>query len=346
MKEGIIDENERMKEILKTLTEALETFRISKTAEKKDQPADVDVDVDVDVNVDLDQLEGMLLELRDIVEQIDYARAFGAMKGLPFLLGCVQERQSVPKTIRLACLGILATLCQNNPPLQMELLELGSIKILSDLFFIESSYNEDVDGTLRAKIVQAISANVRNHDMAEQVFCRVEQASSLLETALDASQQQQQQQQSPDVLRKRALFFLRALVTSDSATRQRLVTFSKCIDLIMTQHYLGADVNFEIRELSLELLNQILEQKRSVNTILGKQNYISQTATDRIQAIQVLTGEEREYASEELNLWEQLIAKLSTAERDEPETEESPTQTLLLTNSGSSQIPLPEELPQ
>lgn len=331
MKEGIIDENERMKEILIDLTSALEVYKgISEGKEELKQP-------------DQDELKDLLGELRDIVEQIDYARAFAAMKGFPFLLGCAQERTAVPRAIRIACLGVVATMCQNNPPLQMDLLEMGSIKILSDLYFKESPTEEatdvDADGKMRARIVQALSANVRNHATAEQVFCSVQQAPSLMETALGVHNGRPHHQ-TPLNLRKRALFFLRALITSDSSDRERVQLFANSIQHIVDTH-LDAEQNFEIRELSLELLNQILEQKLSVNVVLDNRINLTRTGAERTTEIESLTGEDLEFAQVELQHWQTLISNLESAEPDQPQSQP----TLLLANTSSLPAP-PETLPQ
>ena len=81
MAEGIIDENERMKTILKEVTAQMESWRTNASDCSRE---------------DEDTVEDLLDELRFIVEQIDYARAFQAMGGLSFLLGCVQRIESIP----------------------------------------------------------------------------------------------------------------------------------------------------------------------------------------------------------------------------------------------------------
>lgn len=123
MSEGIIDEGKRMKFILEEATKAMEYYR-SKAMAK--DPSDVS-----DPPISDEDLEGLLQELRDIVEQIDYARAFCSLQGLPFLIGCIDESQTIPENIRMICGGIISTMCQNNPPVQKQLLELGAIKSLS-----------------------------------------------------------------------------------------------------------------------------------------------------------------------------------------------------------------------
>jgi hsp70-interacting protein len=125
MKEGIIDENERMKQILKRVAEGLEEIRSNTTSlpavaeeEEEQQPiATIAATTTANTEELQDEIEGLLQELRDIVEQIDYARAFAAMKGLAFLIGAVTQKE-VPTAIKASCLGVLATMAQNNPPIQ------------------------------------------------------------------------------------------------------------------------------------------------------------------------------------------------------------------------------------
>ena len=306
MKDGILDENERMKVILARMTSAMEVFQSRGTG------------------VDLEELEDLLLELRDIVEQIDYARAFCSLQGLPFLLGCIQEREAVPASIRLACLGIIATMCQNNPPVQLQLLELGSIKTLSDLFFFDPSDKN------KARILQAMSANVRNHEIAEVVFSRLEQAPLIFEQGL----------QGELVLQKRTLFFLRALTTSDTADQARVRRFSPSVARA-ADHFLLEDVDVELRELTLELLNVILEQKKSVNFLLGeRKDCIAALGVRRLSALSKLDGEDKEFACHEVEQWEKLLVHLAQAEPDaaQPEGDE-----VLLIEPGQ---PEPENLPQ
>jgi hsp70-interacting protein len=305
MKDGILDENERMKVILSRMTKAIEIFQ------------------DGGTGVDLEELDDLLLELRDIVEQIDYARAFCSLQGLPFLLGCIQERQAVPESIRLACLGIIATMCQNNPPVQLQLLELGSIKILSDLFFLDPSDKN------KARILQAMSANVRNHELAEEVFSRLEQAPQIFEQGL----------QGQLLLQKRTLFFLRALTTSDTADQARVRRFSPSLARA-ADHFLPDEVDVELRERTLELLNVILEQKKSVNFLLGeRKNCIVALGVRRVSALRKLEGEDKEFAVNEVEQWEKLLVHLARAEPDtlRPEGE------VLLIEPGLHE---PETLPQ
>lgn len=236
MKNGIIDEGDRMKEILQQLATAMESYQ--QLHQQNDD--DDDAEATTSTTPDLPHFLELCEELRDICEQIDYARAFMSLQGLTFLLGAIQQTSVLPQQLREAFLGILATCCQNNPPVQMELLEKGALSTLSDLFFVE-----DTPTKMRAKIVQAMSATIRNHAVGEQVFEALPQATLVIQQGLleevqtpnttagndvDASQQastssRQQQQQ----LQMRTLFLLRAFVTSDTSNQCRVAKFQTCI---------------------------------------------------------------------------------------------------------------------
>jgi hsp70-interacting protein len=289
MREGIIDENERMKVILEQVTNAFEIWiaRVDDSNSNEQQAVEPDVDKLID----------LLQELRDIVEQIDYARAFCSLKGLPFLLGCISEQKAIPTSIRASCLGILATLCQNNPPVQVLLLELGSLKVLSDLFF------SDPDDMIRTRVVQAASANVRSHDQAEEIFCQLPQSVPLIEAGLQDSE--------PFALRQRTLFFLRALITSDTSTASRVHQFESCVTYVM-QHYLLESSPQELREMALALVNQLLEQGMDINCCLRHKDQVLILADQRLTALRGETSDERDFYVEREE-WEQLLVNMNRA---------------------------------
>jgi hsp70-interacting protein len=303
MRDGIVNENERMKDILKQVTDQLDTWKNAKYSAQQD----------------VDNMLDLLQELRDIVEQIDFARAFTAMKGLPFLLGCIQEETiPIPTSVKIMCLGLIATLCQHNPPVQKELLELGSLRVLCDLFNkFTMQPDKDTSGEMRARIMQAISANVRSYDMAEDLFFRLPQAPDLLLVGLGASMPA-----PPLIVRKRTLFFLRALVTSDAATRDRLERFHLCLHYVMdriillpdSDRFLTADV--ELVEMALALIQQILEQRIAVNTILSKKKELASVAVRRIADLRTRTGEDRADVEIELEAWERILSLLADAKPD------------------------------
>ena len=291
MKEGIIDENERMKEILKRVTEGLDDIQAAGQEQREEGLQQQD------------EMEDLLQELRDIVEQIDYARAFMAMKGLTFLLGAVTQKE-VPKQIQMSCLGVLATMAQHNPPIQKELLEMGAIKTLSEVF----QDTPEEDSAYRARVMQAVSAAVRSHELAEGVFCGVEQSRHLILEGLHGK----------EGLQKRTLFLLRALITSDTATRERVRLFAHSIAYVADQFVLSK-CSPEIREMAVALLEQILEQKKSVNTVLDRKNALVAEGVKRVAALRALTGKEKDFTSIEIEHWEGLLMQLSRATPDGPE---------------------------
>eukprot|EP00571_Detonula_confervacea_P014601 CAMPEP_0172308832 /NCGR_PEP_ID=MMETSP1058-20130122/9312_1 /TAXON_ID=83371 /ORGANISM="Detonula confervacea, Strain CCMP 353" /LENGTH=402 /DNA_ID=CAMNT_0013021341 /DNA_START=23 /DNA_END=1231 /DNA_ORIENTATION=+ len=336
MSEGIIDEGERMKSILKDVTGGLEimlganiTADGSGDGESKQEEKRKELEED-------EMLE-LLQELRDIVEQIDYARAFMAMGGIPFLLGCATYHaaesaadRTIPKSIRKGALGVLSTMCQNNPPVQLSLLEHGHMPQLIQLFFDYTTGNDcgnDGDDSIREKVVQALSASIRGHSMAEHIFCQNEQGKVMLQLGLGM---QQKAPKPSSQLRKRSLFLLRALLTSDDATNERHELFQDVISFICT-HEINEEweEDAEIREMSLSMLSQLLlhnpaqskqssSQERVSKTILQHKNYIGGLGVNRIQAIRNLKegSEEREYATLELEEWERMMVALAEAENE------------------------------
>jgi len=333
MKEGIIDENERMKTILKEVTCRMDQWK----QQSQELSSSSWLYQDEKLQEESDHVEDLLQELRDIVEHIDYARAFAAMKGLVFLLGCAEERKCIPVTTRTLCLGILSTLAQHNPAVQKELLELGAIRKLSDLFFVENncatSSSHDGDGKLRSKIMQAISAIVRSHDLGEAVFCRLEQAKPLIEAGLILRKDHEgaTPQPLPAVLVKRTLFFLRALVTSDTADFDRVRQFSSCINLAVDQYLLPLQVGEnkkisdyfgnetgEICEMVLVLVEQILEQTKSVDCLMIRQDALVAASVPHIATLRHTiasedSSDDSENAAVQLQHWERVLALMANA---------------------------------
>lgn len=373
MKEGIIDENERMKVILQQVTEVMSEWK-----EKQQTAAPPPPNFDFDAE-QVDQVQGLLQELRDIVEQIDYARAFCALGGLEFLLGTLLSLQNdsssssakIPDSIVELGSGILATLSTNNPPVQMQLLEMGSIRILTNAYFscdsmttpttttattinIESNNdNRKARSRLQSRILQAMSAIVRSHATAEQVFCETAQATPLLQHCLgvrveqtedaangtsDETTHQQQQQPAPPLeLQQRGLFFLRALVISDTSTPERIQRFGPCITTVMDRFVLGDsqhdnhdELFVQLREMTLAMIQQLLEASSSNDSpfsscppvLWTRKDALGARGVQRVTALRTAlstTNNENddEYTraqyQSELNHWEAILVLLARA---------------------------------
>mmetsp|Transcript_5989 Transcript_5989/g.7363 ORF Transcript_5989/g.7363 Transcript_5989/m.7363 type:complete len:366 (+) Transcript_5989:70-1167(+) len=314
MKDGIIDEGERMKFILKEMADALDVMKAKSEGDK-----------DIQEKLSEDDMEDLLQELRDIVEQIDYARAFAAMKGIPFLLGCASERKFVPRSIRAACLGIVATMCQNNPAVQLQMLEEGSIPKLANIYFAEFPTEnksdeelDEIDGLLRTKAVQALSASIRQHATAEDLLCLNEDACKMIESALGMhGANETLPGPTPIALRKRSLFFLHALITSDTSSAERVRLFNRSIAYV-ADNFIdpSTESNSEIREMSISFLDQILKQKKSVNAVLSRKAFLAGLGVKQISTLRKLEGDEREFAAMELENWESLMLELARATPD------------------------------
>jgi len=309
MSEGIIDEGERMKSILKDLTDSLEMMLGSNDSSKQEEKLK---------ELDEDEMLELLQELRDIVEQIDYARAFMSLGGIQFLLGCATYHappggNTVPKSLRKASLGVLSTMCQNNPPVQLSLLEHGHMPQLIGLFFDYSNGNDqgnDVDDSIREKVVQALSASIRGHSMAEHIFCKNDQGLMMLKLGLGM---QSSGPKSSAQLRKRSLFLLRALLTSDDATDERYTQYQGIISFICTHVVVNKEWEDEAenREMAVSILAQLLSKEGAVakQEILKHKVNLGVVGLKRIQEIRSLEegSEERDYATLELEAWEQLM---------------------------------------
>ena len=226
-------------------------------------------------------------------------------------------------------------------------MELGAIRNLSDLFFIENncaiSSANDRDGKLRGKIIQAISAIVRSHDLGEAVFCRLDQAVPLIQAGLLSSMQvrvaavgedneaEATPLSSPTVLVKRTLFFLRALVTSDAADCERVRQFSSCIGWTVDKYLLTAQKEEsnetsdyeteEICEMALAMVEQILEQAKSVDCILSRKEALVSASVQRITALRAVSAtvdsnDNLANAVVQLQHWENVLALLARAVPD------------------------------
>ena len=316
MKDGIIDEGERMKEILRDLTDALEGMLGQTNEEEKKKELTED-----------DMLD-LFDELRDIVEQIDYARAFMSLGGVKFLLGCATTEVDIPKSIRKSALSVLSTMCQNNPPVQLNLLEVGHMPQLIQLFFdyTPSSDNKYTgDDTIREKVVQALSASIRGHSMAEHIFCKNEQGKLMLRLGIGLEAAIDKSQPTPSAqLRKRSLFLLRALLTADEATPEQTNHYKSLVSFVCT-HTISStwEEDAEMREMGIRMLSRLLSQHTPVEVLSVARNIISEHKSSiatlgikRIQEIRALEegSDDKDYATLELEEWEELMIALSSIE--------------------------------
>mmetsp|Transcript_16394 Transcript_16394/g.35675 ORF Transcript_16394/g.35675 Transcript_16394/m.35675 type:complete len:401 (-) Transcript_16394:2688-3890(-) len=350
MSEGVIDECERMKFILQEFSKAMDYYYYKSQSQQKEQATTEEKEQDPPAAPNEDDLEELLQELRDIVEQIDYARGFVNLKGCQYLLGAINASSSsscssapvVPSEIRNMCLGILSTLAQNNPPVQKELVELGAIKILSDIFLLDASVTATTAAaattmatplSTKIKIMQALSAIVRCYDLTETIFEHLPQAPLMMVQGLSSDPAV-----SNSSLRTKTLFFMRAFLTSDNSTPARANKFRHSIAMIADTDSLYLNVNvhdkvdggsdyiaIQLRESTISILQQLLERRLAVTLLLQRKQHLASLGVQRIQQLRSAKGEEAESAKVELQNWESFLILLARAE-----PEEEPTPKLLL----------------
>ena len=333
MKHGIINEGERMKEILEELTKQLE---------------DVQARTHTNIDNNIRMIE-LLEELRDIVEQIDYARAFVSLQGLPFLLGCASENL-IPVNVRAACVGVVSTLAQNNPPVQQALLDLSAVHTLSEIYFADepkcdpndndndddNNNNDDdkidVNGgdeeawwNLKGKNVQAINAIVRGHKAAEEAFVNDHVCRLIISRGLgvaDGGYNPSRDGIPPVSLVRRCIFFLRAIVCSDFSSRRTVRVFHNCIDRVIFFVVNKAEYEDEdIRQSALDLLLEIMTQRKSVDLIMNRKQNLLPVLIARVAELRKLddNSEEREWYALELECCEGLIQEIAKGRLDEEE---------------------------
>merc|ERR1711915_119218 len=107
--------------------------------------------------------------------------------------------------------------------------------------------------------------NIRNHAAAESVYCETEQAKELVAQGLGVRGEVSEQ------LKKRTLFFLWALITSDTSDRSRVRKFEACTGFV-ADNFLKDMNSAEIREMSLQFLNRVWNRRlvSMLYWILGK----------------------------------------------------------------------------
>ena len=331
MKHGIVNEGERMKEILTSLTSYLDDVDV------KDNGNDNDTVDNVNYNEKDKEAVNMLQELRDIVEQIDYARAFVALQGLPFLLGCAAQKDCVPMEIRAACVACLSTLAQNNPPVQQALLDLDGVHHLAEIYF-----EEDSDWNIKSKAVQSINAIVRGHEAAEEAFANDHVCRLIISTGLGLvltdqlqskmRQGQAQAQRVPSSLRSKCLFFLRAIICSDFTSPKRVRLFEDCLNLVIPLLDPQVEEDYAIRQSALDLILEIMSQHKSVSYIMSKKNDILAAGVHRVSHLRSLPAdsEEKDMGDIELEAWESLIVEIAKDPKDEEDDDGNDTEPILM----------------
>ncbi|RLN46876.1 hypothetical protein BBJ29_002885 [Phytophthora kernoviae] len=277
MNEGVIDENERVKDILRILEGedprlvfAKEDGTIEDEAEQEPTPEE------------LAQYKDTLLdELLTRIDQIDNAQNFVKMGGLRVMTNVIQKYTQASS--RALAAEVCSVVVQNNPFCQDAAVESGLLEVLCTLA------REDPDTTCRVKGLLGISCLVRHHPAAEARFlgdsCKgLELMRQNLETATDIR------------LQRKSLFFLRYLIRNTRSTADLVLAADSFIQAAAS-FILNEDV--DLCESALEGLvefamlgpNFMAACKKPEFDLLGK-------CEQRIKQIDTLQGEDKEFAQE------------------------------------------------
>lgn len=320
MKDGIVDETTRIREILNLFIDYLEQKVVVVSEDAKVSSKDTEDD---------DMMIDRLWELRDLIGLIDYSKVFVTMGGLPFLLGCIsqQRRDSIPDEIRGICLVLLATLAQNNPFVQTAALALKlpvgatDCNILDRLIRLYLVEEESGSGNMQGRIIQALSCIIRGHNDAEEEICRDEEFIGIMHRGLGCSitTNEGENTTASEGVRKRCLFLVQALLCSDTTSYTRIQTFTKCIQQILLS--IGTnneESSLEIRETKLHFIHTLLLQKKNIQLIYLQKEEIIAAGTARIHTKDVMEDlEEKERLSFECNLWKEIIQELNNLNLDD-----------------------------
>lgn len=146
MKECVVDEPQRMQDIMKRFVELLNA---NEAANEEN----------------VDEIVDKLQELKDIAGQIDMAQIFVKYGGIECLLKLL-ELEPLDTDARCGAAAAFGTICQNNHVSQQAVFESGGLERLVNIFLNAES------GALKAKVLYAISCLIRGHAAAEDKFVR------------------------------------------------------------------------------------------------------------------------------------------------------------------------------
>ncbi|KAJ0406364.1 hypothetical protein P43SY_006972 [Pythium insidiosum] len=281
LKEGVIDENERMRQILRIL-EGEHPFTVFSMAEEEVQEAKVSEE-------DLAEYrEGLLDELLVRVDQIDNANNFVKMGGIEVLMRLMQTHPR--DSSRAMAAEVASVVVQNNPACQDAAVAAGLLEVLCELAQHDST-------SCQVKALLAISCLVRHHAAAEKRFLSDKcNGLALLQSFLDASK---------DIrLQRKALFFLRYLIRNSVQTAQKVLNDGVFLAAVAP---LIAHDDVDLCESALQALTEFAETDVYFLTAVKRPEFrVAERLSERIAAVEALEGEEREFATEILNMAQRL----------------------------------------
>lgn len=314
MEGTFVDMSKRLRERLGLLEELLQGER----SETRPRPeANVPAVPDKEPSA-VERGQALWEEMEEDVENLDYALMFCQVGGLQVLFqyllrAAAGEQDAQARTWAVRVLTVLATLTQNNPPVQAEVLAYAMqdaggggqdvVALLSRLFLREVGLEEassvavgsgERHGRLQAKLLHALSCTVRGHADAEARFVQ-SYAPEVFRAGLQPSRQERVQ--------VKALFFLQALLGADDATPARGGALLPLLPLVVP--CLENNENVDLRHTAACVVTGLANLTGGPAVIFGKDGGIAlRRAMERRQGL--LGSGSDEAMEEELLFWNAL----------------------------------------
>jgi hypothetical protein len=314
MEGTFVDMSKRLRERLGLLEELLQGER----SEPRPRPeANMPAAPDKEPSA-VERGQALWEEMEEDVENLDYALMFCQVGGLQVLFqyllrAAAGEQDAQARTWAVRVLTVLATLTQNNPPVQAEVLAYAMqdaggggqdvVALLSRLFLREVGLEEassvavgsgERHGRLQAKLLHALSCTVRGHADAEARFVQ-SYAPEVFRAGLQPSRQERVQ--------VKALFFLQALLGADDATPARGGALLPLLPLVVP--CLENNENVDLRHTAACVVTGLANLTGGPAVIFGKDGGVAlRRAMERQQGL--LGSGSDEAMEEELLFWNAL----------------------------------------
>jgi hsp70-interacting protein len=285
LKEGVMDENERVRQILRILDGEHPSVVFAREGET------VNAEIE-EAKVSEEELaeykDALLDELLVRIDQIDNAMNMVKSQGFDTLMRVLENYERA--STRALAAEVCSVVVQNNPFCQDAAVKAGLLEVLCKLA-------RDDDVTCQVKALLAISCLVRQHKVAEKRFLSDAcDGLRVLEAFLQADR---------DIrLKRKSLFFLRYLVRSSISTAQQLLNSGSFVPAVVS--YVEEE-DVDLCESALQALAEFAQHDVYFATACKRPEYgLEEKLEARIAKIEQLEGEDREYAAETLNLAKEL----------------------------------------
>lgn len=248
MKEVVRDDPQRMNEVMLSVKDVLARLQDGAVLSEDE----------------FETMETDLEDLRDIVEQVDMAQVFAKFHGASILIQ-VANNSVFPAELRGLCLGVIATVSQNNLVTQNLFFEQLLVSDLVKTFLTTDSF------VVATKALLAISAVTRGHAAAEELFVK-DFAALVIPRALDS--------RYPNLV-NRLLFFCNALICSDYCTAFRI---EKLVALLLPGviEYITSEISIDVRDNLLTLLYSLLHTEAAWSAMHG--HVVSSVASGTVES--------------------------------------------------------------